>query len=968
MAPRTATNAPAPSANHTPTGPSASGLPARKALPKFKKKTAEEKEKERKEKEEEEKKEKEKEREEKERERESRKEMDLEPGEVAASPATLPLRPMHGPRSRPSQAPPSRPTRPLPRRANQPTQSLPPHASLPSKPQAAQMRKPQPAKARNHKTGSSKPARKPTPKDLEALKKTLPSVARTQDLAHSRASTAASTAAAAPKLPVKRQAPAGYTAAARWQAGALFAYNTSELPPDPDTAPPSGSVYTDALLGPYEHMRQPQLFNARASYMAFIRQPNAENFDSLDHHRWDTSMEGEDFIEVPAAERVQNLRDNFAATVRLLQEVFSSDVLLKDDFAWETLGIMMLPEVAVGTMWKAQVMLRYEQEFQFLQHPQDRDLAWRQFQRSALIVEAFLFECTILLRDVDHPTIKRLLEYINQYKEDFGDGPKRGAILTGDDISSYHSFLVGAGVPTFVLIPFEELVAPDNLKYSPTSKWRCSTEIDAKLSSIKQKDLPRSWYPAKGVAWEMWEILAISGVSSPRDDAEGVEKDDEDEDDDEDEFKPSDRAQALKRKRIADEESRKRLRLEKEQEQELREELFRKKNPVRARATTAERYAWIAEAVPALRSYYDRLTIVRPKYLAHRIVPYAQAESEMLDHGVMLDSGTKSQASYLPPVHIIIGANEKRQLRYLVNFVHLLPSFLKIIELKQKHPDSNLGRFGPRYWRNILNIIWDETDLWAEAADDEYSGKDLFRDQYEHLRRNPSERPAWGKLPCGHDVTEELLEKDTLLRTGLLFELNMWHLLLWLPELVPRDTLTATGINRLKDEHGIHYTPDYTAPDPNNSNKVLGAIKRVVLGGQPIRSDFWLEPWSAEADRLDARGRWLQDMAKFLSGVRGAEGLDRKKSGSRDWPYTSAVLGKIKTKGMTEGKMDILENHLYLRYALASVARGHMPVEFQIQPCGDILSCQACRLQYVREHGDMMQQLDELPDEGPEYW
>ncbi|VDC02208.1 unnamed protein product, partial [Peniophora sp. CBMAI 1063] len=448
-------------------------------------------------------------------------------------------------------------------------------------------------------------------------------------------------------------------------------------------------------------------------------------------------------------------------------------------------------------------------------------------------------------------------------------------------------------------------------------------------------------------------------------DAEGLDKD---EDEDEDDFKPSDRAQALKRKRIADEDKRKRRRLEREKEQELREETFKQKNPVRARATTAERYAWIAEAVPALRSYYDRLTTIRPKYLAHRIVPYARAESEMLEHAVMLDPGTKSQASYLPPVHIIIGANDKRQLRYLVNFVHMLPSFLKIIELKQKNPDSNLGRFGPRFWRSLLNIVWEEADLWADAADDEYSGKDLFRDHYEYLRQNRAERPAWGKLPCGHEVTEELLEKDALLRTGLLFQLNMWHLLHWLPELVHRDTLTAAGINRLKDEHGIHYTPDYTAPDPNNLNKVLGAIKRVALGGHPIRSDFWLEPWSAESDTLSDRGRWLQEMASFLSGVRGAEGLDVRKSGSRDWPYTSAALSRIKTKGMTEAKMDILENHLYLRYALASVARGHMPVEFQILPCGDISSCQECRLQYVRKHGDMMQQLDELPDEGPEYW
>ncbi|VDB88360.1 unnamed protein product [Peniophora sp. CBMAI 1063] len=334
----------------------------------------------------------------------------------------------------------------------------------------------------------------------------------------------------------------------------------------------------------------------------------------------------------------------------------------------------------------------------------------------------------------------------------------------------------------------------------------------------------------------------------------------------------------------------------------------------------------------------------------------------------MLDPGTKSQVSYLPTIHIIIGANEKRQLRYLVNFVHMLPSFLKIIELKQKKPNSNLGRFGPRYWRSLLNIVWKEEDLWADAADNEYSGKDLSRDHYEYLRQNRTEHPAWGKLPCGHEVTEELLEKDALLRTGLLFELNMWQLLHWLPELVHRNTLKAAGINRLKDEHGIHYTPDYTAPDPNNSNKVLGAIKRVALGGQLIRSDFWLEPWSAEADTLTDRGRWLQEMASFLSGVHGAEGLDERKSGSRDWPYTSVALSRIKTKGMTEAKMDILENHLYLRYALASIARGRMPVEFQILPDGDILSCQGCRLQYVRKHGDMMQQLDELPDEGPEYW
>ncbi|VDC05422.1 unnamed protein product [Peniophora sp. CBMAI 1063] len=490
MAPPTATNARAPSANHTPTGNAASGLPARKPLPKFKKKTAEQKEKEMREKEEEKEKEKkQREREERERGRESRKEMELEygglePGEVLATPATLPSRPMHGPPSRLSQAPSSRPTRPIPRRANQPTLPLPPHASLPNKPQPAPTRKSQPAKARNPKTGTSKPARKPAPKDLEALKRSLPSIARTPELANSRTSTTASTAAVTPKLPVKRQVPAGYMAAARWQAGALFAYNTAELPPDPDTAPPSGSVYTDALLGPYELMRQPQFFNARASYMAFIRQPTAESADAIDFRRWDASMDGEDYIEYWAAERVKQLRDDFGATVRLLQEIFSSDVLLKDDFAWATLGSTMLPEVVVGDVWKAAVFLKYdvESKSQFLQHPQDKDLAWRQLQRSALIIEAFLYECTVLLRHVDHPTIGRLRKASEEYLEQYGDGPKRGAILTGDDIPGFHSFLVGAGVPTFVLIPFEELEAADSLEYSPTSDWRCAIDLDPKLS------------------------------------------------------------------------------------------------------------------------------------------------------------------------------------------------------------------------------------------------------------------------------------------------------------------------------------------------------------------------------------------------------------------------------------------------------------------------------------------------------
>ncbi|VDB97552.1 unnamed protein product [Peniophora sp. CBMAI 1063] len=942
-----------PLANHPPSGNSAPGPAARKPLPKFKKKTPADKEQERREKEEEERRRREKEEEEKRREEERREEERKgrkgrkeeqkwvrKPGEVRAPTTSTPARP-------PQTLP--RPTIPLPRRPNQPAQ--------PPMPRPAQPRSRQ-GQPRNSQPDTFKASKTRKPKKIDVAKKGLHSFSPKVNAAPTPVSTPA--AKETPKVPVKRQAPPGHTAAAKWKNGVLFAYNTAELPPDPDTAPPSGSVYADALLGPYECMRQPQLFNACATYMAFIRQPPPDFAEDLEYRRRDVLTDTDSYVVEYMRDRLHTLKADFAATSRLLQNIFFSDVLLADDFSWHTLKGTIIPATSAGNMWKASYLLSSG----YLQHDLDSDLAWREFQRSSSIVEAFLYVCALLLRDVDHPVAARLRER----REEAGDFPKRGVILTGDDIEKFHSFLLGNDVPTYVLIPFEELESAVDLQYSPTGDWRCSLDVDAKLSNIKQKDLPRSFYPAAGLAWELAEMMMISGIARPgaRADEEDGDRDmDEDTgEDEEDEFKPSDRAQALKRRRIAGEQARKRQRTEEEEDRERREEEFKKKHPEMSKLTSAERYRWFAQAVPAMRSYYDRVIKPRPPNLPMRIVAFTHAESMMLDHGVMLDSGTKSQASYIPPLHIIIGANDARLIRYLVNFVHLLPSFLAVITLKRHRPDSDLGRQGPRTWRSMLNDIWQEDHLWYDAAPDELGGRDLFKSAFDHLRANPSARPAWGKLPCGCDPTVELLENDALLRAGLIFDINVWNLLHKLPELVPRKTLAASGIAMLKDEWGMHFTPDYTAPDPNYENEALNAIKRVVLGTHLTRANNWPRPWSAETDNEDERQAWLRHMATFMSGVRGAEWLDRKKSGSSDWPYTTEQLRKIGREGVPDEEMDVLEHHLYLRYVLASLARGFMPVEFQQRPDGDITRCQACRIKHAREHREAMQKPGEVSSEG----
>ncbi|VDC02461.1 unnamed protein product [Peniophora sp. CBMAI 1063] len=167
----------------------------------------------------------------------------------------------------------------------------------------------------------------------------------------------------------------------------------------------------------------------------------------------------------------------------------------------------------------------------------------------------------------------------------------------------------------------------------------------------------------------------------------------------------------------------------------------------------------------------------------------------------------------------------------------------------------------------------------------------------------------------------------------------------------------------MDDEWGIHSRLDYTMLDPNGSNKALDAIKCVALGGNMIRKDGWLEPWSTKGDTLQERQQWLQDMANFISGIRCAKNLDRKQEGSRDWPYTHEALKTLQMEHMMEEQLAELKLHLYLCYTLLSLGRGHLPAKNRILPDGNFLHCLVCHGRDAKENSDIMQQLNKLPDE-----
>ncbi|KZV62727.1 hypothetical protein PENSPDRAFT_692241 [Peniophora sp. CONT] len=782
-----------------------------------------------------------------------------------------------------------------------------------------------------------------------------------------------------PATPTLRKILDGYEKAVRSANGATFSYGTSYVPPDLSGRRMAGYIYKDARWGPFDYTLYPHLFDHRGPHMGFIELPkdiwcqtdwvwyraptNGDLEDDIRVHE-DLKQIFKDGIIRPGADfvcrkkvhdevrdRVNALRVDFDIAARHLSGALRAGALPAP--IAKLVSGMVVPRVAAAEMRRAWGMLRWGKLRTFA----DFAVCWNACQRFASEIDAFIRMCAKLLED--HVRHRELEEWLQHRRADgFAYAcPLRGVILTSTDFDAYHGIFRKLGVPTYLRVSPQEADLEGIVFESADLKPRCDLDVNARLSFPVQKDLPELWYPPEHAEWELVEVLARSNV--PRNTV----------------FQASELIQAEQKKKENMEREAKRQRQQYADNLKVRADKFGHQNVT---ANSIYRYDFHKRFNPALQRFFEMQDRPRPVYISSRIIPYAAAEAVMYNDNLFVvadANGKKGTFTFLPPLHLFTGDVSKNDLRlakYMAAFVFLLPMLLRLVELSRL-PGASVRRFGTADWRTLLQAEWEEETFWENSVAGETlpgsevkgtrgdksrkHGKGVQRgngslvfgaETFAYLQTHPEERPPFGRLPCGHQATIADIQGDHTLYAGLLFSLNQWLLLHGIPNLLSDRALDASTIPAVTDIHGSHNTPDFMRLDRNPKKTSMPAIvRRIVLGGssgnQSISEHGWPALWSPDEADEKGRRKWLTDMKEVLSRVKNAEDVDRMKPKGPSWEWDRNDLHKITVGNLPGWKMEVFEQHIYLRYVLTYLKLGKTPVEFQDVPKGDAHSCRSCR-------------------------
>ncbi|VDC01751.1 unnamed protein product [Peniophora sp. CBMAI 1063] len=767
---------------------------------------------------------------------------------------------------------------------------------------------------------------------------------------------------AEPQPRPRQSIPPGYTHATEWEDSIIFAYDTQYLPPYPGKEVFAGEVADDGLFHRFEYIRQPTPYDESSPQMLFARVPrpgreDADEFRAAWPEDWDEERllpvavqrelrqkrgeedMSEELIKVGYFSRqkthdvermrVHDLKDDYEEAVSLVREVLRRDKLKEDDVALRAIQKMRLPDTIVSTMWKSWGRMH----FFGLLTSSEYETCHRVYQRCALEIDAWLDMIAAFLE----PVVRERPNHCLFRRLSLGPSPRRGAIFAGEDIITYHALYRKLRAPTYVNIAREDLDPGvlAGVKLSKPDRLRCSDKINIKLSTIRQKTLPFSWYPPLHARWDVFELQARG--YAPREESE-------------DTFQPADVVEARKRKSDHIEQHNKRIKLAREVQEERRDDKFHRRQ--RDVGTSRERYALYASVSPAFRRQFDRLAKPRQKWLPTVYAPYSLAEGQVLSHArlsVVDGQGEGSLWTFLPPVHLIASDDPLRTARILVNVVHTLPILL--LRIKFGRTDKRYTRFGSRGWRKFGAKVVAKEDFWAEGGGKINKHTLLAGREFERLRKLPEAQRPWGKLPCGHEATVELLHKDEQLQASLCYSINQWQVLFVLCSMATRESLDAAGIPELSDDGGTHRTPDFMDLDRDNSHPALNAARDVAMLRRPINEDGWPALWAPDTLNVNDRRRWLKAFAKLLAAAKGREQLDaymRKRTHEAQawdaWALGNLLRDVNPFQPLTPEREESLEDHLMLRYMLTSLSSlKQWPIEFLDRPRGDFHQCGLCR-------------------------
>ncbi|VDC06751.1 unnamed protein product [Peniophora sp. CBMAI 1063] len=779
----------------------------------------------------------------------------------------------------------------------------------------------------------------------------------------------------------KRPIPAGYTFATRWGDSVLFSYGSDYRPPYHENEVFKGEVGVDALYRKFEYIRQPMPYDESSPHLMFVRIPRLGREDS-DEFRGAWREDWDEERLLPIAEqkkrrkdrgdedlsnelikvgyfsrqkvhdvekiRVHDLKTDYEEAVALLQEVMRKKELKEGSMEREVIDKMLLPDAIVSTMWKSWARIHWfgvltDAEYQ---------ICHRVYQRTAGETDAWLDMMAMLLG----PSVRKRPNHALYRRLSLGPSPRRGSVFAGDDIDTYHGFYHKLGLPTYVNIAHEDLEHDvlKSIKLSNADGLRCSGEVSAKLSTIQQKTLPSSWYPPLHAVWDAFEPQARG--YAPRAESE-------------EDFRPAELVVARKRKADNVMQNKKRIKVLQEQREERRDDKYhRMQTDV---GTSRERYAMYASVSPAFRRQFDRLATPPPKWLPTVYAPFLLAESQVLSHAqisIVEDKGTSGSLwTWVPPLHLMASKDAKRNARTLVNVVHALP--LLLLRIKLARTDKTYGRLGVRGWRRFCADVVTKETFWGEKGGHINKEVLLSQKDFERLQKLPDAQRPWGKLPCGHEATEDLLLDDEQLQASLCYSLNQWALLYALCGMISDDDMEKAGIPALVDKGGEHRSPDFVYLDSQKSTPALVAARDVAMYSRPINTDGWPAMWAPDTLNVKHRRHWLKKFATLLAHAKGRAALDKymRKRPHEANAWDGWALGNILRDAnphqpYTPEREESLEDHLLLRYALTSLQTlKQWPVAFFDRPRGDVHKCRRC---YEEERQQREEERKKMEEEG----
>ncbi|KZV66207.1 hypothetical protein PENSPDRAFT_689160 [Peniophora sp. CONT] len=788
---------------------------------------------------------------------------------------------------------------------------------------------------------------------------------------------------------------------------ALVALNTDYAPGDPRNRN-QNEPYTceDGLWGWREISRLPQPLNASAPYLAYMqvppsdpdsaiarklefREPCREDADvslTVNGRSQSNIFRTRGSVHDLLEKRMRALTDNLAFALATFEEACRAGIN-KSSITYRVACEIKPPHAAVSVMRRSWATLHWTDIPSFA----DFMACFRVYQRAAHTVSAYIDFIGAFLPPDFSKKLRRRLE--RSVKMD-----RRGVILAGDDVETYLRFFARLGVPVYALVSLDEYAVPENIFRKPDAP-RCSVVPSAKLTDIRQRYLPASWYAPQGVDWVYFELVACGTM--PR--AENLHVTIEPK-----ELKLSDQRESKKRKAAKELEGKKKQKLEKDKV----EESFQKRHP--DIGISSDRYGAFVIHAPAARRYFDTKTASRPPWVPAPRRAFLAVEAKALEHLSLLNifvkprdgeldekkpdpkKGNGMLATFVPPIDVIYRTeSDTRLYESLVYLVKLLP----LLNLRPKEAPSNpvYRRLGPKDWKDMLSTAgwrrhtqesqlkiakakgrqkgervplvefdpknpwkWGHVLLLGESATAKLQASALNGDEMTLPRR-------WiGTLPCGCEPTFELLDGDEELASCILFIVNMQLLVYWLANLIDPARLESHGIKSARDLAGVHHTPDLIGLE-NVGSAYLAVVLQIVWNETTTMSSngwgptigWFMAPWAPSDRCWDLpRQQWLDNMMKLLLWTNDADRdtLDRLFKNDRDW-IPSAELearnGRANPFSDDNQALDTLEEHVLLRYWLASFQRGQFPVPFLQTRQGmpkELPKCRHCRGATITPH------------------